>query len=80
MERSEAVTKLKKLEGVDLRPLAGKYAVTVWSGEKKNKGWAGHVLERYLGLSTNSPEPSSAWPRGRWAKSSCKSKGNGPQH
>jgi hypothetical protein len=37
MERSEAVTKLKKLEGVDLRPLAGKYAVTVWSGEKKNK-------------------------------------------
>ena len=47
MERSEAVTKLKKLEGVDLRPLADKYAVTVWSGEKKNKGWAGHVLERY---------------------------------
>ena len=31
------------------------------------------------GLSTNSREPSSAWPRGRWAKSSCKSKGNGPR-
>ncbi|MGO9199393.1 MAG: MvaI/BcnI family restriction endonuclease [Limisphaerales bacterium] len=56
MERSEAVTKLKKLEGVDLRPLADKYAVTVWSGEKKNKGWAGHVLERYLGLPINSAQ------------------------
>jgi DNA mismatch repair protein MutH len=56
MERSEAVTRLKQLEGVDLRPLADKYSVTVWSGDKKNKGWAGHVLERYLGLPINSAQ------------------------
>ncbi len=56
MERSEAVTRLKQLEGLDLRPLADKYSVTVWSGAKKNKGWAGHVLERYLGLPINSAQ------------------------
>jgi hypothetical protein len=31
---------LKLLEGVDLRPLADKYSVTVWSGDRKNRGWA----------------------------------------
>jgi DNA mismatch repair protein MutH len=56
MERSEAVTRLKQLEGLDLRPLADKHGVTVWSGDKKNKGWAGHVLERYLGLPINSAQ------------------------
>jgi len=56
MERSEAVGRLKQLEGVDLRPLADKYGVTVWRGDKKNKGWAGHVLERYLGLPINSAQ------------------------
>jgi len=25
-------------------------------GDKKNKGWAGHVLERYLGLPINSAQ------------------------
>lgn len=56
MEREEAVRRLKELEGVDLRPLADKYQVTVWRGDKKNKGWAGHVLERYLGLPINSAQ------------------------
>ena len=48
--------KLKELEGTDLVPLASKYDVTVWKGKKKNKGWAGHVLERYLGLPINSSQ------------------------
>lgn len=56
MERPEAVARLKKLEGADLRPMADEYSVTVWSGDKKNKGWAGHVLERYLGLPISSAQ------------------------
>jgi DNA mismatch repair protein MutH len=56
MERDEAVKMLRALEGKDLRPLADKYEVTVWSGGKKNKGWAGHTLERYLGLPINSSQ------------------------
>ncbi len=56
MEREQAVAKLKELQGQDLRALAGKYQVTVWRGDKKNKGWAGHVLERYLGLPINSAQ------------------------
>lgn len=56
MDRQEAITKLKKLEDTDLVPLASKYKVTIWRGDKKNKGWAGHVLERYLGLPINSAQ------------------------
>lgn len=56
MERELAVAKLKALEGKDLRALADQFQVTVWSGDKKNKGWAGHVLERYLGLPINSAQ------------------------
>ncbi|MDI6727706.1 MAG: hypothetical protein QMD44_02105 [Thermodesulfovibrionales bacterium] len=50
MERREAINKLKELEGHDLRRLADCYDVTVWKSGKLNKGWAGHVIERYLGL------------------------------
>ncbi|MFZ2397436.1 MAG: MvaI/BcnI family restriction endonuclease [Smithella sp.] len=56
MERDIAIRKLKELEGIDLVPLASKYAVTIWKEDKKNKGWAGHVLERYLGLPINSAQ------------------------
>src|SRR3990172_12752448 len=56
MERNDAIRMLKKLENADLVILAKKYEVTIWKGEKKNKGWAGHVLERYLGLPTNSAQ------------------------
>jgi len=59
IERAEAIKELKKLEGKDLRPLADKFNVTVWKGDKLNKGWTGHVIERYLGLqltSTQSPD------------------------
>jgi DNA mismatch repair protein MutH len=56
MERELAVQKLRELVGTDLRPLAEQYQVTVWKGDKKNKGWAGHVLERHLGLPINSSQ------------------------
>jgi DNA mismatch repair protein MutH len=56
MERDEAVKKLKQLEGKDLRQLADRYKVTVWKSGKLNKGWAGHVVERYLGLPINSAQ------------------------
>jgi DNA mismatch repair endonuclease MutH len=54
MNRSEAVTKLKKLEGENLHELAKKYNITVLKDGKVNKGWAGHVFESYLGLPINS--------------------------
>lgn len=56
MERSDAIRRLKKLEGQDLRKLADRYDVTVWKKGKLNKGWAGHVIERYLGLPINSAQ------------------------
>lgn len=56
LEREEAVEKLKLLEGKDLRILADKYDLTVWKAGKLNKGWAGHVLERYLELPLNSAQ------------------------
>lgn len=56
MEREEAVRRLKQLEGKDLRQLASKYEVTVWKSGKLNKGWAGHVIERFLGLPINSAQ------------------------
>lgn len=54
MHRKEAIVKIEELVGADLRPLAERYGVTVWKGDKKNKGWAGHVIERHLGLPLNS--------------------------
>lgn len=55
MERAEAVSRLTTLVGQDLRQLADQLNVTVWSKDnKKNKGWAGHTIERYLGLDLNS--------------------------
>lgn len=56
MERSEAIINIKKIVGKDLRELAREYNVTVFKEGKKNKGWAGHVIERYLGLPINSAQ------------------------
>ena len=36
--------------------LAKRFNVTMWKGSRLNKGWAGHVLERYLGLPLNSAQ------------------------
>ncbi|MGQ0658774.1 MAG: MvaI/BcnI family restriction endonuclease [Chromatiales bacterium] len=54
MERAEALRRVRALVGTDLRPLAARFGVTVWKNGRKNKGWAGHVLEQYLGLPVNS--------------------------
>ena len=57
MHHDDAVRKLKELEGRDLHELAKIYDVTVVSPYGRvNKGWAGHVCERYLGLPINSAQ------------------------
>lgn len=64
MERQEAIQRLSDLIGQDLRKLADKYEVTVLTDSGgKNKGWAGHVLEKYLGLPINSSQEPNA---GSW--------------
>jgi DNA mismatch repair protein MutH len=54
LPRAKALRQLRLLSGKDLRPLADWYGVTVWKGTHKNKGWAGQVIEKYLGLPQNS--------------------------
>jgi DNA mismatch repair protein MutH len=54
LERREGLARIRLLTGQDLRPLADKFGVTVWKGNRKNKGWAGQVIEQYLGLPQNS--------------------------
>lgn len=49
MNRDEALAILRPYIGKDLRPLADKYGVTVWRNGRKNKGWAGMLVERLLG-------------------------------
>ena len=56
MERNAGIKKLKAIEGQDLVPLAYHYGVTIWKNGKKNKGWAGHTIERYLELPLNSAQ------------------------
>ncbi len=55
MERQDALKELNSIVGKDLRKLADSYNVTVFAENgEKNKGWAGHVLERHLCLPLNS--------------------------
>jgi DNA mismatch repair protein MutH len=54
LERREGLARIKLLTGKDLRPLADQYGITVWKNGHKNKGWAGQVIEHYLGLPQNS--------------------------
>ena len=54
MDREEAIQKINMVVGKDLRKLADEYNITVFKDGKKNKGWAGHVIERVLGLPLNS--------------------------
>jgi len=57
MEREDALEKLQKLAGKDLHELARLYEVTVVTPSGTvNKGWAGHVCERYLGIPINSSQ------------------------
>ncbi len=63
LDRKEAVRRINLLAGRDLRPLADEYQIPVWKNGHENKGWAGLVIERYLGLPQNSrQEPDfGAW-------------------
>lgn len=56
MERNEAKQRILKIVGEDLREMADQYGVTVFRNGRKNKGWAGHVIERFLGLPLNSAQ------------------------
>lgn len=56
MDRQEALSRLSELIGKDLRLLADRYEVTVFREGRRNKGWAGHVLERHLNLPINSSQ------------------------
>ena len=64
MERQEAIRRLSEIKGRNLRELADVYEVTVFTGRGgTNKGWAGHVLEKYLGFPINSSQSPNA---GSW--------------
>jgi DNA mismatch repair protein MutH len=54
LDRHEAMRRLNLLAGKDLRPMADRYGISVWKNGHENKGWAGLVIERYLGLPQNS--------------------------
>jgi len=54
LDRKEAVRRINLLVGKDLRPLADQYGIPVWKNGHKNKGWAGLVIEYYLGRPQNS--------------------------
>jgi len=57
MEREEAIAKLDLLEGKNLHEIAIEFDVTVKTLDGKvNKGWAGHTIERFLGLPLNSSQ------------------------
>src|SRR5436853_4683125 len=53
-DRKEAVQRLNLLAGKDLRPMADQYGIPVWKNGHETKGWAGLVIEHYLGLPQNS--------------------------
>jgi len=54
LNRREAVRRINLLAGKDLRPMADDYKIPVWKNGRENKGWAGLVIEHYLGLPQNS--------------------------
>jgi len=54
LDRKEAVRRINLLAGNNLRPMADEYRIPVWKNGHENKGWAGLVIERYLGLPQNS--------------------------
>jgi len=56
MERKEAIEKLKQLIGKEMHDLAKEYNIAIYKNGKVNKGWAGHVFERYLELPINSAQ------------------------
>jgi len=51
--RFEALQILRPYIGKDLRKVAEKFGVSVFVNGNKNKGWAGHVLERCISIDPN---------------------------
>lgn len=71
-----AVQNLNKYVGLDLYDFAVQHGITVFKGEKINKGWKGQVLEILAGLENNSRKAPNGL--GFELKSvSFKAKGNG---
>jgi len=68
MERNDAVRKIQEIVGKDLRKLADVYGITVFREGRKNKGWAGHVIERFLGLPLSSAQSPNF---GSWELKVC---------
>jgi len=57
VERKDALIRLNELVGRDVHGLAVTYGVQVRNASGNvNKGWAGHVFERHLGLPLNSAQ------------------------
>ncbi len=56
MERKEAIKNLQRLIGKELHELANEFGVTIYRNGRVNKGWAGHVFERFLELPINSAQ------------------------
>ncbi len=54
LNRKEAIRRINLLVGKDLRLMADEYKIPVWKNSRENKGWAGQVIEHYLGLPQNS--------------------------
>src|SRR6476619_7417602 len=54
LTRHEAVRRINLLAGKDLRVMADDFKIPVWKDGRENKGWAGLVIEHYLGLPQNS--------------------------
>ncbi|PYS21575.1 MAG: hypothetical protein DMF72_16590 [Acidobacteria bacterium] len=54
LNRREAVRRINSLAGKDLRAMADEFKIPVWKNGRENKGWAGLVIEHYLGLPQNS--------------------------
>ena len=54
LDRKEGVRRINLLAGRDLRAMADQYRILVWKSGRENKGWAGLVIEHYLGLPQNS--------------------------
>ena len=54
LDRKEAIRRINLIVGKDLRALADEYKIPVWKNSRENKGWAGQVIEHYLGLPQNS--------------------------
>jgi len=54
MEREEAIARLKELLDKDLHVIGAKHDIYATVNGRQNKGWAGQVCERHLGLALNS--------------------------